>query len=794
MSRKLIYLGFIIALIGGMFLPLLTDKPAFASSTLVKGAVVFANSPDTQAGFNGTYSAQSVLTPNSVDIGTVAGTVISVQLVDTANNNVVLQNATAIGGNVYAFGSVPGERKNVITKRIASSGNGYFAWLRNANSNTWSFEDERGVTHYSTDSWADSSSPNAGAYHNIPSAVGRYWSDPAWMRWDIAHPASMEIADRSFGGNATYTSDIVFYDYIVSSVGNPQSKSTNEDISYFQNVAASKLPSGDGRVTFEEKFDYVPNSNGSYADPTALHYEYFNGFSVDFSGYTYFYPTSWHVVVNYNETSTPSPTPVGATSTPAGSTSSPTPAGSTPSPTGSTPTPAPAASLVSLSVTPATSTVQVGQTTGYTATAQYSDSSTQNVTSIATWSISNTAIATINNTGFATGVSIGNTAVIATWNGKTGSAQIIVPNGPRAIISAPAQVYEGDNFYVSGGGSYSPNGPITDYTWSTSNAMGSLGNSISGTLWYDVGFGNTTQSIYLGITDNLGNTAMTSHQIAVLPATITARVQVTGNRKVNRKITVDASTSYSPSHYPIDFASSSLTIIPLDSGTSQTEIKQANSFNSTMKIELLVKKPGNYRATLNLRNTLGLVDNAVVDFTVAPDLAPTANFTMPTWLYLDPTDQIRASIPVSILTDSSDFDTYQTTWTLWYNTNFNYVANPIVIDPDDPYATLEIRTQYANFVDEIPITFTSTQLDAGTLTYTIDVATISVTKTSFNQFVIKSNQLGRYKLECSVQETWTDKLTQFVSASDYLSATTLAKPILEKIITIDHQAPTVDFQ
>ncbi len=85
------------------------------------------------------------------------------------------------------------------------------------------------------------------------------------------------------------------------------------------------------------------------------------------------------------------------------------------------PPPPPPPTLTSLVVTPANPTIYVGQAQQFTATAHYSDGSTRNVTSLATWSSSVTTVATISGSGLASSVAVGTTTIGATWSGLSGS-------------------------------------------------------------------------------------------------------------------------------------------------------------------------------------------------------------------------------------------------------------------------------------------------------------------------------------------------------------------------------------
>jgi 6-phosphogluconolactonase (cycloisomerase 2 family)/uncharacterized protein YjdB len=70
--------------------------------------------------------------------------------------------------------------------------------------------------------------------------------------------------------------------------------------------------------------------------------------------------------------------------------------------------------LQSITVTPSTASIQVGQTQDYIATGSYSNHTTAPITTGVTWTSNPTAIATINGSGVATGVSKGTATIMAT--------------------------------------------------------------------------------------------------------------------------------------------------------------------------------------------------------------------------------------------------------------------------------------------------------------------------------------------------------------------------------------------
>jgi len=87
----------------------------------------------------------------------------------------------------------------------------------------------------------------------------------------------------------------------------------------------------------------------------------------------------------------------------------------------------PAVSLVSISVTPAAATAQMGDSKNFVATGTYSDGSIVNVSSVASWASATPAVATVvSSSGVATALTAGSTLITATSGGKSGSATLIV--------------------------------------------------------------------------------------------------------------------------------------------------------------------------------------------------------------------------------------------------------------------------------------------------------------------------------------------------------------------------------
>jgi YD repeat-containing protein len=87
--------------------------------------------------------------------------------------------------------------------------------------------------------------------------------------------------------------------------------------------------------------------------------------------------------------------------------------------------------LVSIAVTPSNTSIPAGTPQQFTAMGTYSDGSTQDVSSTATWTSSAPAVVTINGSGVATGLSPGGAVLTAALSGISGSTNVTI--GPGAV-------------------------------------------------------------------------------------------------------------------------------------------------------------------------------------------------------------------------------------------------------------------------------------------------------------------------------------------------------------------------
>jgi uncharacterized protein YjdB len=149
------------------------------------------------------------------------------------------------------------------------------------------------------------------------------------------------------------------------------------------------------------------------------------------------------------------------------------------------PTPPPPAPVASVTVSPATGSVTIGQTGPLTATLR--DASNNILTGRAvTWSSSNNAIATVSTNGTVTGVSAGNATITAASEGRSGTAAITVLSAtPPAVASVTvtptsATVQAGAQSQLSATARDANGNAVTGqtFTWTSSNtAVATVSNT-----------------------------------------------------------------------------------------------------------------------------------------------------------------------------------------------------------------------------------------------------------------------------------------------------------------------------
>jgi len=148
--------------------------------------------------------------------------------------------------------------------------------------------------------------------------------------------------------------------------------------------------------------------------------------------------------------------------------------------------------LVSFSIAPLNYEVAPGGTVQLTATGQYSDGSSQNLSSVATWTSSNTAAATVNSSGLVSAVAFGNTSITASYGGFTsapatiGVVQTPVPSVMFVGGGSSAMFLELGQAAQSSGATATPcvwTSGINNYIQAADNRFVPPAPSESGEIW-----------------------------------------------------------------------------------------------------------------------------------------------------------------------------------------------------------------------------------------------------------------------------------------------------------------------
>jgi hypothetical protein len=114
-----------------------------------------------------------------------------------------------------------------------------------------------------------------------------------------------------------------------------------------------------------------------------------------------------------------------------------------------------AATLVAIAVTPNQTSIPIGSSQQFVATGNYSDGTTQDLTSTVTWASSSTGVATVNTFGLATAVGQGNSTITATSGSLSGNVTIAVTTGTVALNTSryqhSATLLDNGSILVAGG-------------------------------------------------------------------------------------------------------------------------------------------------------------------------------------------------------------------------------------------------------------------------------------------------------------------------------------------------------
>ncbi|MBV9870943.1 MAG: Ig-like domain-containing protein [Frankiaceae bacterium] len=202
--------------------------------------------------------------------------------------------------------------------------------------------------------------------------------------------------------------------------------------------------------------------------------------------------------------------------------------------TGSTGVTVTAAALSSVTVSPSPASMAKGTQQQFSATGHFSDGTTQDVTSSATWSSTNTDAVTVDTTGLATAAGVGTSTVSAAYSGKSGDASVEVTAATLQSIAvtppfAKLPVGLSRQFTATGTFSDASTQDLTNnVTWTSSRpSYASVSNA--------AGSEGLAQGLATGgarITATLGSVSGYTH-LSVTPAVLTGLVVTDGSLITN---------------------------------------------------------------------------------------------------------------------------------------------------------------------------------------------------------------------------------------------------------------------
>jgi len=211
----------------------------------------------------------------------------------------------------------------------------------------------------------------------------------------------------------------------------------------------------------------------------------------------------------------------------------------------------------------------------YAATALFSDGSTKDASSTATWTSSSTSVATISSTGLATGIGLGTTNIGATFSGVSAQSEPLLvdqlnsitlsPSSPGTVpLGSTVQFTAIGNFTFASGGTSNLD-VSSQVTWASSNtAVATVDNTGNATAVAPGGPINITATSCDGLTVGtakltVGAPAATS--LVVTPAKITIS---TGTTTLFTAMEMLSNGTTQPPANPVTWSSGTTTVATID--------------------------------------------------------------------------------------------------------------------------------------------------------------------------------------------------------------------------------------
>ena len=358
----------------------------------------------------------------------------------------------------------------------------------------------------------------------------------------------------------------------------------------------------------------------------------------------------------------------------------------------------------------------------------------------------------------------------------------LVNKPPVAVPKSATPVYAGEEFSITGSGSYDPDGSIVKYEWHIGNAEvvsggglhlnadGSITGS-SGKIWFPDEDGYAT--LTLTVTDNNGLTDSDSIKVQVLPPKFNLMLDAIGKMKQNRKVTLTVNNSEVSKHYAFVSSEVRYMLTPLNS--SLTYIKYNNTLSGLSK-EILPKQPmllkieatamielkdGQYRQDLIDSGFSSLIprytQTTEKTFTIVQDQPPRATLAVPSEIIRNPADSNYGTFTITNTSTSPDDDTIgKSACLVIYDSN------------NDGNFNEEICYYSVNGSSWLTTGKTLSQIKASGFNIR------SLTTTNTINYTYKTKDVGNYRFEFVVVENIPadDTLVEFLTDTDYKSDST----------------------
>ncbi|MUK31917.1 hypothetical protein GNP44_17750 [Aliivibrio fischeri] len=275
-----------------------------------------------------------------------------------------------------------------------------------------------------------------------------------------------------------------------------------------------------------------------------------------------------------------------------------------------------AAEVVSIQVTPANASIAKGNSQKYTATATYTDATTENVTDSVSWFSSNTLFASITSAGLATGISEGSVDVHATLGSITSNSVELTVTAAELesiqITPPGASIAKGNTQQYLAIGSYSDdqNVDLTDVvTWvSSAPSLVTISSGASGGLANGNNEGEVKiTAVYQLNTSNEATLSVTAAEVESIQITPASENVVEGNTQQYLAIATYTDNNTADVTNSVSWTSSIPTLATINTQGLATGVSVGEVRISAVKDEI---------ASNNA--TLTVVSAAVVSIQVTP--------------------------------------------------------------------------------------------------------------------------------------------------------------------------------